>query len=543
MNAAAETLVLPLGGCGEMGMNATLYVEAGRAVLVDCGVQVGGIQTPAIDKLVSDFEATRRDGRTLEAVVLTHGHLDHIGGVPYLLRQWRGPVFGPPLALDLLRGRLEEEGMRGADLREVPIGSRFQAGPFGFESIYATHSIPDNGLLAIETQAGVIVHSGDFKLDPDPIDGRLTDEARLREIGDRGVALLLSDSTNSERPGRNRSERVVEKELEAIVAETQGCCVVTTFSSHVHRLSAIVRAARLSGRRIAVVGRSQRRMFELAMARGEIDLDRSDLVDERRMAQVAPGRLLIAVSGTQGEPRAGLARLASGELYGFSLRAGDRVVVSARVIPGSELAVRRLLNRLVRLGVEVVQDRERAIHTSGHATAEEQAELMSWLRPRAFVPMHGDRIMLEAHARTAAKSCVPRDQVFIIENGESVILSTSGVRLGPIEGAGRVALSEDGAAIDWREVSRLQRVSTSGAVFVSIVLDEARRLTDLRASSFGFDLAPETLASIQSAVSKVAESRTEMLEESLTRAVAACLPSVRGGRPEVSVHCLRASLA
>lgn len=538
MSGPPEILVMPLGGCGEMGMNATLYVDAGRAVLVDCGVQVGGIQTPVIDKLVPDFGAIRREGRSLEAVVLTHGHLDHIGGVPALLRQWEGPIYGPPLALDLLRGRLEEEGRRGADLREVPIGSRFTAGPFELESVHTTHSIPDNGLLVIRTRAGVIAHSGDFKLDLEPLDGRLTDERRLREIGDEGVALLLSDSTNSERPGRNRTERTVELELETIVRETEGCCVVSTFSTHVHRLAAVVRAARLAGRRIALVGRSQRRMFELAMARGEIDLDRSELVDERRMARVPRGRLLLLVSGSQGEPRAGLSRLASGELYGFSLRAGDRVVLSARVIPGSELQVRRLLNRLVRSGVELVLDRDHPVHTSGHATREEQAELISWLRPRAFVPMHGDRIMLEAHARTAAGAGVPRDQVFVIEDGESVVLAPEGVRLGPVEEAGRQALAEDGSPLAWKDVSALQEVGSAGALFVSVLLDSERRVLEARATSLGFALRPEDEAGILAAVTRVAEGRSEELERGMARAVAAELLPSRARRPLISVHCV-----
>lgn len=529
---------MPLGGCGEMGMNATLYADETRGILVDCGVQIGGIQTPVIDKLVSDFEAIRRQGRTLDAVVLTHGHLDHIGGVPHLLRGWQGPVFGPPLALDLLRGRLEESGLRGADLREVPIGSRFSAGPFEIESVHTTHSIPDNGLLAIRTAAGMVVHSGDFKLDPEPGDGRLTDEGRIRELGDEGVALFLSDSTNSERSGHSLGERAVERELEAIVQQTEGCCVVTTFSTHVHRLAAVVRAARLSGRRIAVVGRSQKRMFELAMARGEIDIDRSEIVDERRMKSVARGRLLVVISGTQGEPRAGLSRLATGEFHGFSLHAGDKVVVSARVIPGSELQVRRLLNRLVRLGVEIVQAKERPIHSSGHATAAEQAQMLSWLRPKAFVPMHGDRIMLEAHARTALAAGVPRDQIFVIENGESVVLAASGVRLGPIEDAGRVALAEDGSVIEWREVSALQRLGSSGAVFVTVHLDRTRRVRSVRLTGLGLELHAKTTNAIESALSKLAESRTEALEEKMVRAVSACLRGPHGGRPEVTVHCV-----
>lgn len=542
MSVEPEVLVLPLGGCGEMGMNATLYVEAGRAVLVDCGVQIGGIQTPVIDKLAPDFEATRRAGRSLEAVVLTHGHLDHIGGVPFLLRQWQGPVFGPPLALELLRGRLEEEGLRGADLREVPIGSRFQAGPFEFESVHTTHSIPDNGLLAIRTRAGTIVHSGDFKLDLEPADGRLTDEKRLREIGEEGVALLLSDSTNSERPGRNRTERTVELELETLVQETEGCCVVSTFSTHVHRLASIVRAARRSGRRIALIGRSQRRMFELAMARGEIDLDRSDILDERRLTKIPRGRLLLVVSGTQGEPRAGLSRLSSGQLFGFSLRAGDRVILSARVIPGSELSVRRMLNRLARSGVEVVLDRDRPIHTSGHATSEEQAELIHWLRPAAFVPMHGDRIMLDAHARTAARVGVPRAQVFVIENGESVVLGPEGVRLGPTEAAGRQALAEDGSPLDWEHVSELQEIGSAGALFVSVSLTGTRKVAEVRLSSFGFRLSEADEAGVRAAVAAVAEGRGETLEPSMTRAVVAWLQGRVARRPLISVHCVTSEL-
>lgn len=480
--AGSPVQVLPLGGCGEVGLNATLLVCGDRAILVDCGALLGVHDAPGVEKAVPGFEPLYAQGRRLEAVVLTHGHEDHIGALPALLADLDVPVFGTPTTLDFVRSRLERDGapqearaQRGR-LVEVPTGGKLEAGPFAVEMVRVSHSIPDSVALSIDTPAGRVLHSGDFRLDPTPAYGPPTDTERLRALGDEGVALLLADSTNSERPGHGTSESEVASTIRRLAVQTTGRVVVTLFASHLHRIRAAVDAAIAAGRRVAVVGRTLERSFAFGVARGILPSDPALLVRPERVGAQPRDQLLVIASGSQGEWQGGLHRIAKGEDAGLRCLPGDRVVISARTIPGREPVVRKLVNLLLRQGVEVVTDRMMPVHCSGHASAGEQAEMLRLIRPRHFVPIHGDRGMLEGHARIAREVGVAPEAITVIEDGQSVMLDGRSVARGPDEEVSRRALDGGGRILDWGDVRERNRIGRSGLVACSVVLDRSDRL-------------------------------------------------------------------
>lgn len=460
--------ILPLGGCGEVGLNSTLFVHGSDAVLVDCGILLGLPDAPGCDSAIPDFGPMARDGRTLRAVVLTHGHEDHIGAVGRLLDEHPVEVYGPPLAIELLEHRLESAEHR-ARLRRVAIGDTIELGPFSIEFIRVTHSLPDSAALCITTPAGRVLHSGDYKLDPTPVDGHVTNVERLRSLGDEGIDLLLADSTNSEQPGHTRSEADVGLELERQVAKCEGRVVVACFASHLHRVQGIVRAATASGRKIALFGRGLQTTWGIGAKTGYLDLVGASLVDASKVASMQRRDVLIIATGTQGEGRSALTRLSQDDSF-VTLEPGDTVINSSMTIPGNLLPVRRVANAFARRGVKVIDDHGAAVHCSGHAHADEQVELLGLVRPKAFVPIHGERTMLEAHARRAAQ-CGVRD-VQVIENGQWIRLQSDGVHLGEHETLERRFI--DGASrtvISWDEVGERRRVGFSGLVVCTVVID------------------------------------------------------------------------
>jgi ribonuclease J len=461
----SELSVLPLGGCGEVGLNATLLLDGADGLLIDCGVLLNLQDAPGVERAVPDFGPLFRAGRQLRALVLTHGHEDHLGAVGAFLAETDAPVYGPPLAIALLSAKLE--GLSAAKrerLHAVPLGETVEVPPFRVEWIRMTHSLPDSAALHIETRAGRVLHSGDFKLDPRPLDGRLSDVERLRALGELGVELLLADSTNSELPGSTGAEAEVGLEIERLVREAPERVVVACFASHLHRIEGVVRAARSGGRRIALVGRALQTAWRLGIEGGHLSGEPGLLLDERRLERVPRKEQLLLVTGSQGEPRAGLSRVATGGEAALRLGPGDRVILSASTIPGNERAVRRLKNAMRRTGAEVVDDRMAAVHCSGHAHQDEQAELLRLVRPRFFVPVHGDRAMLERHAQTAvAAGIVPRERVLVIEDGDSAVLSAGELRRGPTEPVRpRPVDADSGEIIGWEELEDRRRIGASG---------------------------------------------------------------------------------
>lgn len=545
-----ETRVLPLGGCGEVGLNATLVVDGDDALLIDCGALLGVPNAPGVEKAVPGFEPLFAEGRRLHGVVLTHGHEDHVGALPALLAEKAIPVFGTPLTLQLARARMENprapvvaEARRNARTRmtEVPFGTTVEVGPFRVELIRVTHSLPESAALSIKTRAGHIVHSGDFKLDETPYDGPPTDTARFRALADEGVDLLLSDSTNAEREGHGPSETKVAETIDRLVADSRGRVVVSLVSSHFHRIRAAVNAARRSGRRVAVVGRALEESWKLGVVTGHLPFDASMLVLPERLDRIPRDQILVLATGAQGEWQGGLHRIAFGSDKALRCEVGDRVIVSARVIPGNEVAARRVHNQLVRRGVDVVTDRMNLVHCSGHAHAGEQATLIRMLRPRYFVPIHGERAMLEAHARTAAAAGVDPGRVFVIEDGESVVLRGGEVVRGPDEPVSQRAVDSTGRLLDWDDVRARNRIGRRGLAVVSVVLDgQGAALADPVVTFHGFSAsAVVSTAVAEKVAAALRAAHSQAWEAVIVRAARSVLKARFGGSPQIEAHVLR----
>lgn len=542
--SGAELQILPLGGCGEIGLNATLFIAGQDCLLVDCGALLG-VEGPGVEKAVPGFEPLFAQDRRLLGVVLTHGHEDHIGALPALLAERDVPVFGTPLTLAMARSRLERtaqvavEARRQAQrLTEVPLGSHVRAGPFEVELIRVTHSIPDAAALMITTRAGRVLHSGDFKLDPSPLDGLTTNHSRLMALGEQGVDLLLSDSTNAERPGQGASECVVAEALDTMIASCRGRVVATLVASHFHRLRCLVEAARRHGRKVALVGRALEENWRIGVIQGLLPGDASDLVAHENVGALPRDRLLIIATGAQGELQGGLTRIASGKESSLRCLAGDRVILSARVIPGNERTVRKLVNQLVTQGVDVVQDRMAPVHCSGHAHAGEQAELIRWTRPKNFVPVHGDRVMLEAHARTALSAGVPAADIQVIEDGQSIILSNGQIARGPDEVISRRPLDASGRVLDWGDVRERTKIGRAGLLVCSLALDIHNQLVGAPVVTFRGLSVPNVLKSAleqKVAAAVIPQSDPEFIVRTLLRQEM----KHYGLPPEVAVHILR----
>ena len=426
--------VIPLGGLGEVGKNMTVYELDGERLVVDAGMAFPRDEHLGVDLILPDFGYLR--DREIRAVVLTHAHEDHVGALPYLMREVRiREVWATRLTLGLVKSKLDEHGLlRASELREIdPDGPPLQLGPFRLEFVRMAHSVPDTVGIAIETAAGRIFHTGDWKLDHTPVDGLRTDVGKLADLGNRGVDLLCGDSTNAERPGFTLSERVVGEAFRQIIPARQGRVLVSSFASNIHRMQQAIDVAVGCGRRVAVVGRSMRRNLNVARNLGYVDIDDELLVRPAELEEIPPHEQLVLCTGSQGEPLSALTRIAYNDHPSVRVERGDTVIISARPVPGNELRVHDAINRLTRNGAEVLHEENAPVHVSGHARAEELRTLLGLIRPKAVLPIHGEFRMLAAHGRLAQESGVPASSVVIAENGDVVELSAEGVRV-----AGRI---------------------------------------------------------------------------------------------------------
>ena len=490
--APDELRLIPIGGLGEFGMNALVVHSAESLFLVDCGQLFPSDDQPGIDSIVPDFSYLEPFAGRLQAVLLTHGHEDHIGALPFFLRRWPVPVYGSPFTLGLLEGKLREHGLDTDLLHPVRDYGRVKVGGGEFEAewIPVTHSIPDACALVLHGPQGALVHSGDFKLDPTPPDGRTTGLARLRELGDAGVRLLMSDSTNVGRPGRTPSEAVCKAGLDAAFRATTGRLFVTTFSSNIHRLQVLVDLAYAHDRRVVLLGRSLERNLALARSLRRLALPDDILVDVKDAQLFDPQELLVICTGSQGEPLSGLARLLRQEVKGLPMTPGDRLVVSARAIPGNEVAISRMLDAAERLGVETSQEDLGPVHTSGHASREDLAELIRTVRPRHMVPVHGTYRNLRAHGRLAASLGWPEDRISLLDGGLCLRLFADGrVDMPGSVPVGRCFVHEGvDHMVDARVVQDRLILQEDGVVFVTLQVDPAsgRLLADPTVLSRGF---------------------------------------------------------
>ncbi|HKX76267.1 MAG TPA: ribonuclease J [Acidimicrobiia bacterium] len=408
-----------LGGLGEIGRNCAALEVEGRIALIDCGLMFPEEEMLGVDLVFPDWSWLIERRQDLACVVLTHGHEDHVGALAYFLADLNVPVFGTRLTLELARGRIDELGVEG-DLRPVEVGKWIDHDVFRFMFIDVTHSVPDACSVAFATGEGVVLHSGDFKLDPTPIDGRRSDLPGLADIARQGVRLLLSDSTNAERPGFVPSESSLAEALRDIIGEAPGRVIAACFSSHIHRIQQIADAGLQTGRQLAVFGRSLQRNWSVAQELGRLSVPPGEVVDIVDLLQLPPRRQLLLTTGSQGEPFAALSLIAQGRHKFVQIEEGDTVLISATPVPGNETAVSRVINQLLRRGARVVHGRNAQVHVSGHAARDELLTYLNLVRPRAFVPVHGEYRHLAAHADLARKVGV--EQVEVCEDGDTVVI-------------------------------------------------------------------------------------------------------------------------
>ena len=469
-----QLLFVPLGGAGEIGMNLYLYGygsnENRRWLMVDLGITFGDDSTPGVDVLMADpsFIAEQRD--QLEGLVLTHAHEDHLGAVPHLWKQLRCPIYATPFAASLLRRKLPETGIdKEVEIVEIPLGGRFQVGPFDIELISMNHSIPEPNALAIRTPLGTVLHSGDWKLDPSPVIGSLADEEALRRIGDEGVLALLCDSTNVFEPGTSGSEADLLEGLTEIVADCKNRVAITCFATNVARLRTISKAAVENGRDVVLLGRSLSRIEEIARENGYLE-GTPAFLDETDAAVLSKDKVLYLCTGSQGEPRAALARIASDTHARVKLEQGDTVIFSSRIIPGNELSIGRLQNRLAGKGVRIITEKDAAIHVSGHPAREELVRMYQLVRPRIAVPIHGETRHLMEHI-LLARQCGVAETV-LAENGTMVRIAPGKADVAGEVPVGRLAL-EGGRVVPMNGelVRGRNRAVYNGSAVVTVVLD------------------------------------------------------------------------
>ena len=477
--------IVPLGGLGEVGKNMTVYEIDDELLVVDAGLAFPRDEHLGVDLLLPDVSYL--EGRRVRAVVLTHGHEDHVGGLSYLLREVDvDAVVSTRLTLALVKSKLDEHGVgQAAELVEAaPDDNPVELGPFRIELVRVAHSIPDSVAVVVETAAGRVVHTGDWKLDHTPVDGLKTDVGKLAEIGNRGVDLLLGDSTNAERPGTTGSERLVGEAFRSLFPLRRGRILVATFASNIHRMQQAADVAIECGRKVTVVGRSMRKNLNIARNLGYVEIPETELVNPDEAAALPPERVLALCTGSQGEPLSALTRVAYGDHPTLAVAPGDTVIISAKPVPGNELRVHDSINQLARSGAEVLHEEIAPVHVSGHAYQEELRTMLSLLRPRHVMPIHGEYRMLAAHAKLARDAGVPENRIVLAENGSVVELARGGVRLVDRVEAGVTFV--DGLRVgDVRDVALRdrRRLSEDGVLIVVTTL----------VSSDGGEIAPPEL--------------------------------------------------
>ena len=546
-----DLLFVPLGGSGEIGMNVNLYHYNDSWIMIDLGISFPDESTPGVDVILPDlkFIADRRN--KLAGLVLTHGHEDHLGAIPYLWSQIGCPIYGSAFTLALLRRKLaESRGDFDIPLHEMGMNCPRQIGAFEIEMIALNHSIPDPAALAIRSEVGTILHTGDWKFDNAPVLGINTDVNRLKAIGDSGVLAMVGDSTNAMVNGRTGSESDVQQGLVDAISKASGCVAITCFASNVARIQSIFIAARANSRSVAVVGRALNRSISAAREVGYLN-DLPDLVPEADIDLLPPDSLVVICTGTQGEPRAAMSRIAAGSHESVSLRSGDTVIYSSRQIPGNETAIARVQDMLVKRNIYLVTDQEAPVHVSGHPSRDEMTEMYALVRPRIAIPVHGTARHLHAHAELA-KTCQVQ-QTLIPDNGVMVRINETEAEV--IDNVHTGALtSEKGNIIELHsDMLRLRRrMLWNGVVTVSIILDKSGHLAVLPSviqSGLGEDsmatdfIAAATLASEDAIniLGRAARRNDASVEEVVSQGVRRVARSMFGLRPIAQVHITRFS--
>lgn len=472
---AGDVRVVFLGGLGEIGRNCCCVEMNGRIMLVDVGLMFPEADMPGVDLVLPDFTYLRENADRIDGAILTHGHEDHVGALSYLLRDLSFPLYATELTLRMARGRIEESGLLGkTSFNILRDGERRQVGVFDFEAIPVSHSVPDSIAVAFHTPQGVILHSGDFKIDLTPIDGRTTDLARIGHLSQEyGIRLLMSDSTNAESDGHTESERAIGKNLRDIIRDQEGRrIIVACFASHIHRMQQIIEAAVASGRKVTTLGRSMRRNLQITREMGKLHVSDSDLFEIEKLGDYDPSRVLVLSTGSQGEPMSALSTMAAGENRFVKISSTDTVILSSHAIPGNETDVGRVIDGLTRLGADVIHSGIARVHVSGHAKRGELKTLLSVANPEFFIPIHGEFRHLTHHTRIAMEMGVPAGNVLLCEDGDSVELSAEGIDFGPTVPNGYLYVDGIVGDVGQGVLRDRKMLSNEGVVVVIVTIDD-----------------------------------------------------------------------
>jgi len=466
--------VIPLGGLGEIGLNMMVIEHGPDLLIVDAGLMFPNDYMPGIDLVIPDFTYIRENKEKIRALILTHGHEDHIGAIPFFLKEFPVPVFGTSFTLGLLRAKLKEHHLpEKAELREIRAGDITSLGPFNVEYISVNHSIVDGVGLAIDTPEGVLLHSGDFRIDPTPVDSQFTDLIRFAHFGEKGVLAFFSDSTNAEKEGYTLSEKDVRKTLDNLFQTCRGRLVVASFASNITRIQQVISLAAKFGRKVVFNGKSMITNVGIAKEQGFIHISEDREISERQIKQFPDQEILIITTGSQGEPMSALTRMAQGKHKGIEIKSGDTVILSSRFIPGNEKAITSVINRLYRLGADVVYEKVSDIHTSGHARREELKLMLSLVKPRYFVPIHGEYRHLVKHAQIASEMGMADDRILIAEDGDVICFENLQMQLEKPVPFGRILVDGKGVGDIGETVLRDRRkLGGHGMVVILLIVDE-----------------------------------------------------------------------
>ena len=465
--------IIPLGGLGEIGKNMTVFRYGDDIILVDAGLMFPEDDMLGIDLVIPDITYLLENKDKVKAIFLTHGHEDHIGALPYVMKQIDVPVYGTALTLGILQGRLKENGVSSNACKVIKPGDKIHAGCFKVEFIRVNHSIPDAVALAIHTPVGLIIHTGDFKFDQTPVDGQVTEFNKFAEFGDQGVLALLADSTNAERPGYTQSEKVVGQTFDDEFRYAKHRIIVASFSSNVHRIQQVVDSAIRYKRKVAVIGRSMVNVDNISMELGYLKIPEGVLIDIDETSNYTPDKIVIITTGSQGEPMSALTRMAMSDHKKVDIVPGDTVIISATPIPGNEKLVSRTIDHLYKLGADVIYEKSNGVHVSGHASQEEIKMMHNLVRPKFFIPVHGEYRHLIKHAQLAGSLGMPRENIVVGENGCIIELTANSVGINGRVPSGKVLVDGLGVGDVGNIVLRDRRqLSQDGIMIVVVTIDK-----------------------------------------------------------------------
>ena len=506
--------IIPLGGLGEIGKNMTVFEFGGDIIVVDCGMGFPDEDMYGVDMVLPDISYLKANASRVRGIIITHGHEDHIGAVPYVLKELDVPIYTMPLTAALIELKLEEHDLLyNTQIFTKKVGSSFRLGAFTIECINVNHSIPDAVALAIGTPLGTVIHTGDFKIDVTPIQGSMMDLARLGQLGNEGVLALLSDSTNVEKPGYSASERKVGASFNKLFMGCDKRIIITTFASNVHRLQQIIDVAAKYGRKVAITGRSMENVLHVASVLGYVKIPENVMVDLEKVNSLPHEKTVIISTGSQGEAMSALYRMAFSEHKQIKVDAGDRVIISASAIPGNETMISRVIDELFHKGAEVIYDRNTDLHVSGHASQEEQKMVLALTKPKYFIPVHGEYRMLVKHAELGRMMGVKPQNIVIAENGKVIEISKKGIRCEETVQAGAVMLDGSGTSEVGSVVMRdRHRLAEDGMIVVVLPYssDDRKLLSEPEIITRGFIYVKE------------AEAMMDELKRVTLESVAAC---------------------